>query len=244
MGYLQYMMPNEIKGAIEQNWPLIIVSGSIELHGNHLPVGTDLIIAEEIMKLVEQQTNIIIAPSIVYGPTGYAVGGPETCTVDVGVENFKRHVKDVLVSFYKMGFRKIIIIQHHQGVDGPSGLAFKMAAAEIFHEYNQTLGNSWWTNRYHNLAEISFHVEVLPALLKSEAWLPSHGALGETEPMLALKPEYVKLKELKINDFPWNWDRGNEADRSNLTRGHEKINEIVQNWIHYLNSITENQDKE
>jgi creatinine amidohydrolase len=235
MSYLLYMLPYQIDRAVKEQWPVVIPSGCIEFHGNHLPLGTDLIIPEEIIKLVEPHVNIVICPSIAYGPTGYCVAGPETGTIDVRVNAFKEHVKDILMGLYRTGFRNIIVLQHHQGPDGPQGTSYKMAAAEIFNEFKNTYGEGWYTKNYDKAGEhIYLRLKVMGSSARISPWPGSHGALGETEPMLVLKPENVEMDRLKQDDYPWNWWPGKEADKSSFENGKPLIEAIVIDWIDFL----------
>lgn len=235
MSYLLYMLPHEVEQAVKEMWPAVIPSGCVEFHGNHLPLGTDLIIPEEIMKRVEPHVNIVVCPPMAYGPTGYCVAGPETGTIDVKVDTFKNHVKDVLLALYRIGFRHIIVLQHHQGTDGPQGTAYKMAAAELFNEFKDMYGEGWYTNYYDKALEhIPLRLKVMGFSARVSPWPGSHGALGETEPMLVLKPESVDMDRLKKNDYPWNWWPDKEADRSSAENGAPKIETIVRDWITFF----------
>ena len=235
MSYLINMLPHQIEKAVHEQWPAIIVAGSVEFHGNHLPVGTDLILPEEIIKRVEPHVNIVVCPPIVYSPTGYAVSGPKEGTLDVRVNAFKEYLKDILLGLYRMGFKLIIVIQHHQGTEGPGAMAFKMAAAEIYNEEKEMYGEGWWTKNYR---EPQFpkllNVKVLGLSIKGYPWPGSHGALGETEPMLVLRPDTVEMERLKRDDFPWNWDPENEADQASFNHGEGIVESIVQDWIQFF----------
>lgn len=233
MSYLTYMLPQQIRNAVDEQWPIVIPAGCIELHGNHLPLGTDLIIVEEIIKRIEPHVNMVVCPAFAYGPTGYAVGGPETGTIDVRVNIFKDHVKDVLLSLYRMGFRNFFVLVQHQGPDGPEGVAFKMAGAEIFNELKELYGDGWFTKSLNDKVDngIWFNLKVMGPTVKEYPWPSSHGAWGETEPMLSLRPDTVIMGNLEVNDFPWNWNPGNEAIKADKDHGDKLIDEIVQDWI-------------
>ena len=66
-----------------------------------------------------------------YGPTGYALSGPEHGTLDVRGEEFSGYVKEVLRNLWEMGWQRIVVMIHHQGMDGPEALAFRKAGAEL-----------------------------------------------------------------------------------------------------------------
>lgn len=228
------MQPHQIQKAVDEQWPVVIPAGCIELHGNHLPVGTDLIIVEEIIKKVEPYVDIVVIPAIAYGPTGYAVGGPESGTIDVRVNVFKDYVKDILLALYRMGFRNYVVILQHQGPEGPEGVSFKMAAAEIFNEFKEFYGEGWFTKGSTKFNEVFLEMKVMGATVNQYPWPGSHGAWGETEPMLALRPETVDMERLKPDDFPWNWCEGNEAVKSERERGNKIMDVIVRDWIEFF----------
>ena len=131
---LQHALPHQLKTALDAGWPLLVPSGCIEYHGPHLPLGVDTLIVDELCQRVAGRVKAVVAPPFWYGPTGYTVTGPEGGTVDVSTVRFGRHVKDVLASFWDIGFKWIIVCQHHQQLDGPEALAIRQAAAEVTFE--------------------------------------------------------------------------------------------------------------
>lgn len=54
---------------------VLIPIGSIECHGRHIPLGTDVLIPEKITDLIEEKSNILIAPMIPFGAQ------VESCTI-------------------------------------------------------------------------------------------------------------------------------------------------------------------
>ena len=232
--YLIDMLPLQVKNAVEENWPIIIPVGSVEFHGNHLPLGTDFHLVNEIVKRFEPHVNCVVAPAFVYGCGGYAVASPKTGTIDIRFNSLREYAKDVLLAFYEMGFKRVIVVNQHQGVDGTSALAFKSASAEIFNEIiPQKQGNGWWTNNFENCNDFIMSVEVKSPLLGLDFW-QGHGGRAETEPMCVLKEGTVEMDKLIKGDFPWNWEKGKEADDIDLKRGQENIDIIVDKWIEYL----------
>ena len=126
---LQDMRPTELADAIGSGATLLIPAGVIEYHGPHLPLGTDLFEAELICYSLAQTENVVIAPSIMFGPLN---GLPHNLSegwggfVDQGemnysAENMKNYVKPLLELYYLMGWKRIAIIQMHGGHnDSPS----------------------------------------------------------------------------------------------------------------------------
>ena len=46
---------------------VLIAIGSIECHGRHMPLGTDILIPDHLLELIEEKSDVLIAPTIPYG---------------------------------------------------------------------------------------------------------------------------------------------------------------------------------
>src|SRR5438128_11114254 len=76
----------EIGDAMRRDVVVILPIGSTEAHGPHLPLGTDVIISEELavraaVELEKLSRSVLIAPSIAYSVTEYAGGFAGTVSV-------------------------------------------------------------------------------------------------------------------------------------------------------------------
>ncbi|MCL5995594.1 MAG: creatininase family protein, partial [Chloroflexi bacterium] len=136
--FLKYMRPDQVHAAIRDGLPLLLPAGCVECHGSHAALGLDTIAAEELCKAIAERVPAVVAPAIDYGPTGWAVSGPELGTVDVDGNHFYLYVKDVLRALLLMGWPAIYVVIQHQGMDGPEALAFRKAAAELAFESPRT----------------------------------------------------------------------------------------------------------
>ena len=114
MPYLQDMCPAQLRQAQEETWPLLIGAGTIEYHGSQLPLGTDLLLVEGLLRGIEQRTAAVVAPSFAYSPTGYAVSGQEQGSVDVSTGSFMSYCGGA-PKLRADGFRP------YMGVCSPSG---------------------------------------------------------------------------------------------------------------------------
>ena len=103
------MLPYQLADCVQSGNPLLIPAGCVETHGPHMAIGHDTIIVEEICHLIAERTDCAIAPSFDYGPTGYALGGPEDGTIDPDYDSFGRYVKSILNNFITMGFKKTYV---------------------------------------------------------------------------------------------------------------------------------------
>ena len=118
---LQHLLPHQLKLAVDEGWPLLVPAGCIEYHGPHLPLGVDTLVVEELCRRVAARTKAVVAPPFWYGPTGYAVTGPDKGTVDVSTERFGRHAKDVLAAFWDIGFKWIVDLHPSPAARGTGG---------------------------------------------------------------------------------------------------------------------------
>jgi creatinine amidohydrolase len=233
---LQHLLPHQFKKAIDEGWPLLIPAGCIEYHGPHMALGLDTIIVDELLDKVSARVNCIVAPPLWYGPTGSAVTGPDRGTLDVSTEHFGRHVKDILSSFWSMGFKWIIVCIHHQGLDGPESLAIRQAAAEVtFERSRQERGNAWWgkaplapTDKV--FERIQVWPSVLPAAAAKGVVMSDHAGYYETSLLMAAHPELVQLDFLG-NDAPWYCK---EANKASIESGEIMWQAMINAWVEEL----------
>jgi len=145
---LQEMLPYQIEKARQEGWPLFLPAGTVEYHGEHLPLGVDTIAVLKALDEVEKKIACVIAPTVWYGPSSYAVAGPEKGTIDVDVDRFEGHVQDVLSGLLQTGFHRIFVVIHHQFEMGqlmPEALAFRKAGMKLAFQWQEReKGRGWW----------------------------------------------------------------------------------------------------
>ncbi|MBT4610179.1 MAG: creatininase family protein, partial [Gemmatimonadetes bacterium] len=122
--HLKHIHPDQLRHAVQAGYPLLVPAGCIETHGPHMAIGHDTIIVEEICDRIAAAMDVVIAPSFDYGPTGYALGGPEDGTIDPNYDAFGGLAKSILHNFLEMGFQRIVVIIIHQGMGAPLAQAF------------------------------------------------------------------------------------------------------------------------
>ena len=240
---LQHLLPHQLKKAIDQGWPLLVPTGCIEYHGPHQALGLDTIIVEELLTRVAQHVNCIVAPPFWYGPTCYAVTGPDQGTLDVSTERFGRHVKDVLSSFWDMGFRWVIVGVHHQQMEGPESLAIRQAAAEVtFEKTHAERGDAWWgkaplppSDRV--FERIQVWPPVLPAAAEQGVVMADHAGYYETSLLMAARPELVEVERLGMG-APWYCTTpDSKAREANVEAGERMWTAMVDAWVEKLSAL-------
>ncbi len=238
---LKYLRPHQIREAIAGGVPLLLPAGCIECHGSQGPVGTDTIAAEELCRAVAARVPAVVAPSIEYGPTGWAVSGPEWGTVEVAGEQFSGYVKEVLRSLLLMGWPRIIVMIHHQGTDGPEGLAFRKAGIELAFELARAeRGNGWWGEQPPEThGNVFSRVRVAPTILPAAAAVchGDHAGHYETSLAMYLYPDSVDPAQLAQHSF-WYTDReDNLARTSTREDGERYFCAMVEAWVAELAGV-------
>jgi creatinine amidohydrolase/Fe(II)-dependent formamide hydrolase-like protein len=240
---LHHMLPSQLKQAIDQAWPLLVPTGCVEYHGPHMALGLDTILVEELLQRVAGRLPCVVAPPFWYGPTGYAVTGPDQGTVDVSTERFGRHFKDVLASFWEIGFAWIIVGVHHQQMDGPESLAIRQAAAEV--TFEKTLaerGRAWWGKaplppQDHVFERIQVWPSVLPPAAEQGVVMADHAGYYETSLLMAARPELVDLAHL-AKQTPWFCAApGSKASQASLEAGERMWQVMVEAWVEKLSAL-------
>jgi creatinine amidohydrolase/Fe(II)-dependent formamide hydrolase-like protein len=241
--HLQHLLPHQLKKTINEGWPLLVPTGCIEHHGPHAALGLDTILVEELLKRVAQRVNCVVAPPFWYGPASYAVAGPQQGSINVSTERFGRHVKDVLSSFWDVGFHWIIVGVHHQGLDGPESLAIRQAAAEVtFEKTHVERGDGWWGKATllpgdHVFERIQVWPSVLPSAAEQGVEMADHAGFYETSLLMAARPELVELDRLGM-DAPWYCTTTNsKAGEASVKAGERMWTAMAEAWVQKLMAL-------
>jgi len=157
MRYLE-MLPYQVREAIDKNVPVILPLGVIEYHAEHLPLGTDTFVCEEVVRRLEKRhPEMVVLPTFSYGSASYAVAGPERKGgVQVDSAKLIPVAEEIFTSLLRVGFRNIHAIIAHQGEEFeqgmPTDLAFRMAGRHtIFNWLEKESGEGWWgTEQFSN----------------------------------------------------------------------------------------------
>ena len=237
--YLKHMRPYQIADATAADWPLLVPAGCIETHGPHMAVGHDTIIVEEICARIAERLDVVITPSFDYGPTGYALGGPEDGTIDPDYEGFNKHVKGVFRNFLEMGFKRIVVVIMHQGMGGPLALSCSKAASELSVEgMLEKHPRGWWAgelrHQWGDQGGVAVEPMLLPAAAKRGAG-GDHAGYNETSFLMATRPELVEQDRLDEN-APWYCHIGEEKSSAtaSVEHGQAMVDACVDAWVERL----------
>jgi creatinine amidohydrolase len=147
----------------------LVPVGSLEQHGGHLPVATDLIIAEYITKHVAERVGSFVFPPISYG---ISVEHSPLFNVSLRYSTLINLTNDISISLSKMGLKKVIYVNGHHGNSG--------ALQYVMHYFvDNGFGKDFsaYSLNYWNMMDVEF----------------DHGGDTETSIMLAIRSDLVRM---------------------------------------------------
>ncbi len=203
----------EVERAKAERWPVLIPIGTMEYHSTICPYGTDTLVSLGIAEKLAERIDCMVMPPIYYGVASYAVGGPETNTLQVDCDTFELYIYQILKSLFRSGFnRNIYMIISHQTEDyNPMTLACMKAARKLIFEYlDQTKGYGWWGKNenkefYKNMTEADNPwnwIRVIYGLspIAQENTGADHAGKYECSYLEYLFPDSVKIERLSDAD--------------------------------------------
>ena len=210
----------EVAGLVARHRFAIVPLGSLEYHGPHNPLGSDAIIISGIADRVAARTKALLFPTVRFtqcpAHTAHFAG-----TLSIRPEVMTMYFADILRNVLQLGFRRVFILNGHDGNIGPA----RGAIGEVAREVNDSalLFASWW--------------EFLPiqtvqslALFTQSNGGHGHGGPLETSAVAAFRPDLVHLDQAR--DF---------AEPPDLSGGPPYLLEksTAQDWPGYSGRVSE-----
>jgi creatinine amidohydrolase len=92
---------------------VLIPVGSIEIHGPHLPVGCDTLVAGKVVEMVAEREPVVVAPVMAY--TMAPVARLHPGGISLPPELLVEHLQKVCDELARNGYNKIILVHAHGG---------------------------------------------------------------------------------------------------------------------------------
>jgi creatinine amidohydrolase len=187
--YEEFTWP-EIREAVAGNRVAVLPVGTVEQHGPHLPLVTDVLTATEMSRRAVERIpeEAILLPSVYYAFNEHHLDFPGTIAVEG--PTFINYVTDIGSSLAHHGFRKILLVNGHG-----SNVPFLDIAARNITNHTEAICAMapWW-----NLVPKELFAE-----LRESAWPGgmAHGCELETSVLLYLRGDLVQFDKAQP-DFP------------------------------------------
>lgn len=232
---LENITMKEFKNHLKKTKTIIFPFGTVEEHGNHLPLNTDTLIIYEILKEVVKKRKVFLAPPVYYGVCTTTSQHPGTIGITPGT--LRRLAYDLVKDAYDKRLRNFLLITGHGG--GLHSAALRESAERLIAELKgiKLAVICPYDILYKELSEIAETVN------------DSHAGEIETSLMLALAPELVKGRSKKdypklpkpfvVKDKMKYWQSGvwGDPEKASKEKGDQTINLIVEAIIDIIDQI-------
>jgi creatinine amidohydrolase len=181
--WLDELSTVEAAQAAKDGTVVIFPVGSVEEHGEHLPLCTDSVQPEYIALEVAKKTGCLVAPPFRYGICNATRNFPGTLTIQFNT--LYNLALDILSELTRNGFNRIIVLSGHAG--NSHMVALRLAAQEVVVKNEKEEGNV----RIMVLSDFDFAEELTPQYADKN---DGHAGTLETSRMMAIKPELIKAR--------------------------------------------------
>ncbi len=170
--YLKHLSYKQAADYFARRDIAVIPVGSIENHGPHLCLGTDIIIPEHIAEVLNRELDVLILPGLSYGVADHHHGF--VGTLSIGYEGLKMLAGRITEQLYGYGIRRFVFLNGHGGNDQAlMDVGLMLEAKGCI-----TAIANWWQ---------------LAGQLNPD-WAGGHGGGEETAAIMAIDPALVSME--------------------------------------------------
>jgi len=175
-------------GALDRERTVVVLPiGSIEQHGNHMPLGTDSILAHAVsLKAAELADEVAVLPGPWFGFSAHHMRFPGS--ISLRAETLMAVADDVVASLVTHGFRKILIVNGHGG----NGGVIDVLASTLGHKH-------YGKARIATLTYFALARDSIAAGRQSAPGGMGHACEYETSLIQHLRPELVKIERAETH---------------------------------------------
>ena len=175
---IEAMTMKDFEEEVKKTRTVIIPFGSVEEHGEHLPLGTDTIQAYEIASRVGKKIPVFVCPPVYYGLCRSS--GKHPGTISIKGSTLRSLVIDIVESLYSQGLRTFLLFSGHAG--GTHLAMILDAAEELLEKFSDI---SIGVISYLDIADEAWKGEL-------ECQKDSHAGESETSLMMVLRSGWIK----------------------------------------------------
>ncbi len=152
------------------------IGGGSKEHGCHLPLGTDMMVVDEISSRLLEQTEIVLLPTLNYAFYPAFIDWPGSVSIES--DNFRKFAGDIIESIARFGVRKFMIL------DG--GISTHYPLTILSYELYNKSGLKVAVTDMSGLGK-----EVEEEICEQESG--GHADESETSCLLIIRPDLVKM---------------------------------------------------
>jgi len=137
---LKLALWQDVQEYLEKRTDVVLPVGGTEQHGPSGPLGTDLIIAEELANDLGEERRAMVAPAVPFGVS--QVHGAFPGTISLKPSTVLALVTDAVESLTQQGFRRFLLLNAHHGSKAILQAACTQVHAQI--PESRCLSVQWW----------------------------------------------------------------------------------------------------
>lgn len=177
--YLSELTYKEAQDHIQTNPMLIIPVGTLEQHGPHLPLNSDMLQADYFAQILSEKTGCLIAPALHYG-VNLPLDRGFTGTAGISKETLCTMIRELTVWWRAQGFTHFFLVNNH---------------GDPFHEEAlEQAGEDVYVLK-------PYEIDYSDILEKQET--VRHACEGESSEILYLHPDRVRQEQIEDRDIPF-----------------------------------------
>ncbi|MBR6709591.1 MAG: creatininase family protein [Clostridia bacterium] len=117
----QYLREEEFDAAIEKTKGVCVMAvGCMEKHGQHLPLGTDTLVADAVLERASEIEEVCIFPAFAFGDVqGYHAMDPKVHrirgSIAISADLMLQYMRELCDEIGRNGFKKIVLFNGHGG---------------------------------------------------------------------------------------------------------------------------------
>ena len=168
--------------SLDKNTPVIIPVAALEQHGPHMPVFTDSLLTNELVRRIEQQagSRVLITPLMWFGNSHHHMEFPGTLSAEPRL--YIDLLNNLLENLIAHGFKRLLIFNGHGGNDTPG----KQAVFETRQKHRDRTDLLLLFVTYWNLGAEPWAAD--PSISQR---VMGHACEWETSMVMRIRPELV-----------------------------------------------------